>query len=177
MPYLRLKNSKRTSKCQTSSGNLYSTRIFLKVSQCRGKKGGTLWDFSTSILSQNSKIEGGPFGEIFFPKKVAMPKKTGRGISSGIVCYAGNLFGSVPWANRGNLKFVELLVELFWSLQVYQKKFKQAGTGPSRRHIQGSKIAKRLPSVKYSFTVLENRNFLKKNFWKKYILKKMDRVS
>ena len=32
----------------------------------------------------------------------------------------------------------------------------QAGTGPSRRHIQGSKIAKRLPSVKYSFTVLEN---------------------
>ena len=44
---------------------------------------------------------------------------------------------------------------------------KQAGTGPSRRHIQGSKIAKRLPSVKYSFTVLENRNFLKKNFSKK----------
>ena len=27
---------------------------------------------------------------------------------------------------------------------------KQAGTGPSRRHIQGSKMAKRLPSVKYS---------------------------
>ena len=41
---------------------------------------------------------------------------------------------------------------------------KQAG--PSRRHIQGSKIAKRLPSIKYSFTVLENRNFLKKNFEK-----------
>ena len=35
----------------------------------------------------------------------------------------------------------------------------QAGTGPSRRHIQGSKIAKRLPSVKYSFTVFENRKF------------------
>ena len=34
--------------------------------------------------------------------------------------------------------------------------YKQAGTGPSRRHIQGSKIAKRLPSVKYSFTVVEN---------------------
>ena len=44
---------------------------------------------------------------------------------------------------------------------------KQAGTGPSRRHIQGSKIAKRLPSVKYSFTVLQNRNFLKKIFSKK----------
>ena len=37
--------------------------------------------------------------------------------------------------------------------------YEQAGTGPSRRHIQGSKIAKRLPSVKYSFTVVENRQF------------------
>ena len=43
----------------------------------------------------------------------------------------------------------------------------QAGTGPSRRHIQGSKIAKRLPSVKYSFTVLENRKFFGKKFSKK----------
>ena len=39
------------------------------------------------------------------------------------------------------------------------EKLKQAGTGPSRRHIQGSKIAKRLPSVKYSFTVVETRKF------------------
>ena len=47
--------------------------------------------------------------------------------SSGFVCYAGNLFGSVPWANRYNLasfqNFVELLVELFWSLQVVLKFF------------------------------------------------------
>ena len=50
---------------------------------------------------------------------------------------------------------------------------KQAGTGPSRRHIQGSKIAKRLPSVKYSFTVLENRNFLKKKILKKLRTKKI----
>ena len=50
-------------------------------------------------------------------------------------------------------------------------KDKQAGTGPSRRHIQGSKIAKRLPSVKYSFTVVENRKFFEK------LLKKMDRVA
>ena len=49
----------------------------------------------------------------------------------------------------------------------FKTKIEQAGTGPSRRHIQGSKIAKRLPSVKYSFTVLENRNFLKKIFLKK----------
>ena len=47
------------------------------------------------------------------------------------------------------------------------KDSQQAGTGPSRRHIQGSKIAKRLPSVKHSFTVLENRNFLKKKFFEK----------
>ena len=40
-----------------------------------------------------------------------------------------------------------------------ENEHEQAGTGPSRRHIQGSKIAKRLPSVKYSFTVLENRKF------------------
>ena len=40
-------------------------------------KGGTLWDFPTSILTQNSKkIEGGPFGEKIFPEKsLAVPKK------------------------------------------------------------------------------------------------------
>ena len=33
-------------------------------------KGGTLWDFPTSILSQNSKkLKGGPFGEKFFSEK------------------------------------------------------------------------------------------------------------
>ena len=56
------------------------------------------------------------------------------------------------------------------------KKTEQAGTGPSRRHIQGSKIAKRLPSVKYSFTVLENRKFFE-NFFLKLHTKKMDRVA
>ena len=55
--------------------------------------------------------------------------------------------------------------------------FKQAGTGPSRRHIQGSKIAKRLPSVKYSFTVVENRKFFEICFLKKLENKKMDRVA
>ena len=57
-----------------------------------------------------------------------MPKKTERGdplVSSDNVRYAEKKekpFGSVPWANRYNLNFVELLVELFWSLQVYRKK-------------------------------------------------------
>ena len=55
---------------------------------------------------------------------------------------------------------------------------KQAGTGPSRRHIQGSKIAKRLPSVKYSLLQYSKiENFSKKKFRKNYILKKMDRVA
>ena len=44
----------------------------------------------------------------------------------------------------------------------------QAGTGPSRRHIQGSKIAKRLPSVKYSLLQYSKiENFSKKKFSKK----------
>ena len=72
------------------------------------------------------QLTGGPFGifqhpfwrktpnkledplRIFFPEKVAMPKKTEKGdplVSSGIVCYTVNIFGSVPWANMGNLKF------------------------------------------------------------------------
>ena len=66
-----------------------------KISQCRKKlKGGTFWDFSTSILSQNiKKNAGGPFGENFFfeKKSLAVPKKNERGeslVSPGVVCYA-----------------------------------------------------------------------------------------
>ena len=46
-----------------------------KISQCRKKlKGGTLWDFPTSILSQYiKKMQGGPFEEKNFEKKI--PKK------------------------------------------------------------------------------------------------------
>ena len=46
-----------------------------KISQCRKKlKGGTLWDFPTSILSQNiKKMQGGPFEEKKISKK--NPKK------------------------------------------------------------------------------------------------------
>ena len=67
---------------------------------------------------------------------------------------------------------------LFIGLVLYVPSEKeQAGIGPSRRHIQGSKIAKRLPSVKYSFTVVENRNFFENFFLKKLHTKKMDRVA
>ena len=71
-------------------------KIFLeKVSQCRKTlKGGTLWDFPTSILSQNSKnIEGGLLVKIFFPEiKSHNAKKTEMGdplVSPCMVCYAG----------------------------------------------------------------------------------------
>ena len=69
---------------------------------------------------------GNPFTKFFFRKKSHNAEKTEREdplVSSGIVCYAGNLFGSVPWATRYILAssaiFVEHLVELFWSVQVY----------------------------------------------------------
>ena len=61
-------------------------------------KGGTLWDFPTSILSQNmKKMQGGPFEEKKFRKKIpkkkclAVPKKIERGdslVSPGMVCFA-----------------------------------------------------------------------------------------
>ena len=60
-------------------------------------KGGTLWDFPTSILSQNiKKMQGDPLREKNFEKKsekkcLAVPKKIERGdslVSPGMVCYA-----------------------------------------------------------------------------------------
>ena len=57
-------------------------------------KGGTLWDFSTSILSQNSeKIEAGPFGEFFLEKKSHnAEKKLERDpfVQPGVLCYSNN---------------------------------------------------------------------------------------
>ena len=76
---------------------LKKTKIFIfgKKSHNAEKKlkGGTFWDFSTSILSQNiKKMQGDPLGKIFFRKKsLAVPKKNERGeslVSPGMVCYA-----------------------------------------------------------------------------------------
>ena len=51
----------------------------------------------------------------------------------------------------------------FSKLPFVAKYGKQAGTGPSQRHIRGSKIAKRLPSVKYSLLQYSKiENFSKK---------------
>ena len=50
--------------------------FFRKDSVPKKLKGGTLWDFPASILSQNSKkLKGGSFGEFFFQKSLAVPKK------------------------------------------------------------------------------------------------------
>ena len=66
-----------------------------KISQCRKNlKGGTLWDFSTSILSQNIKKNAGGtlWGKFFFSKKKSRSaEKNERGeslVSPGMVCYA-----------------------------------------------------------------------------------------
>ena len=42
-------------------------------------KRGILSHFLTSIVAKHQKIEGGPFGETFFRKKVSQCQKTGRG--------------------------------------------------------------------------------------------------
>ena len=58
-------------------GALLVKKILSKKSHNAEKtKRGTLWDFSTSVLSKNSKkLKGGPFGKIFFRKKVSQSRK------------------------------------------------------------------------------------------------------
>ena len=97
-------------------------------------------------------------------------------VSSGMVCYAEKQEKPFWFISLGQIvQFVAIIfcrtfVKLFWSVQVVLIKIKQAGIGPSRRHIQGSKIAKRLPSVKYSllqyYSTRKTKFFRKKNFEK-----------
>ena len=57
------------------------------------------------------------------------------------------------------------------------RKLEQAGTGPSRRHIQGSKNSKKTSNCQvFSSTVLEIRKFFEIFFSKIYI-QKIDRVA
>ena len=69
------------------------TNFRKKVSQCRKTERGTLWDFPTSILSQNSKkLKGDPLRKKFFGNKSLAVPKIERGdplVSLGMVCYAG----------------------------------------------------------------------------------------
>ena len=72
---------------------------------------------------------GDPLMEEIKKSRTVPKKNKGWTIWSRPVLYVtrGNLFGSAPWANRYNLassqNFVELSVELFWSLQVVIKNF------------------------------------------------------
>ena len=108
-----------------------------KISQCQKKlKGGTLWDFSTSILSQNiKKMQGDPFGKIFFRKKKSRSaEKNERGeslVSPGMVCYAEKQekpfwFSSLDQiVHFDAIIFCRTFVELFWSVRVDRKKIKR----------------------------------------------------
>ena len=82
-------NLHSVAKHQKSEGEIFFL-IFGKKSHKAEKKqkGGTLWDFSTSILSQNSKKnEGGPFGEKVFPKKILQCRKKLKGGPFGLARY------------------------------------------------------------------------------------------
>ena len=118
------KNSKKTSKCQVFSFTVLENRKSklhtqnngpsgapgpltrapgaLKSHNAEKQRGGTLWGFSTSILSQNiKKFEGGPFGEFFSKKKSRSAEKMKGGtLWSHPVWYVSrknrkNFFGSV----------------------------------------------------------------------------------
>ena len=68
--------------------------------------------------------------------------------------------------------YVEKRTENIGVYQISKRNEKKAGTGPNRPHIQGSKIAKRLPSVKYSLLQYSKIE----NFSKKLHTQKMDIV-
>ena len=73
--------------CRESSKKIEGGALFEKKSLTMPKKlkGGTLWDFSTSVLSENSKkLKGGPFGEnFFFEKKSHRAEKYSKGVPLG----------------------------------------------------------------------------------------------
>ena len=105
-----------------------------KISQCRKKlKGGTLWDFSTSILSQNIRTNaGGNLGDkFFFEKKSRSAEKNERGeslVSRGMVCYAEKQEKPIWFSSLDQIVhfdaiiFCRTFVELFWSVRVDRKK-------------------------------------------------------
>ena len=71
---------------KNEGGALLVKKFFMKKSLTMPKKlkGGTLWDFSTSVLSENSKkIEGGTLWGIFFEKKVSQRRKYSKAVPFG----------------------------------------------------------------------------------------------
>ena len=125
-------------------------------------------------------MQGDPLRKKKFEKKIrkkclAVPKKNERGgslVSPGMICYAEKQVNSFWSSSLGQMVLFDTIIfcrtfKNYFGQFVWIEKKKQAGTGPSRRHIQGSKIAKRLPSVKYSFTVVETRKFFENFFFEK----------
>ena len=80
-------------------------------------KGGNLWDYSTSILTQDIKKLKRTLWELCFRKKSHNAKEPEK---EKVFFWFSSLGQQVQIG--AFLKFVELLVELFWSLQVYRKK-------------------------------------------------------
>ena len=92
---------------------------------------GGLWDFSTSILSQNKEKCRGTLWGNFFSKKVSQCRKKMKGgslWSPGMVCYAEKQekpfwFSSLDRIVQfGSIIFCRTFVELFWSVRVDRKK-------------------------------------------------------
>ena len=81
-PYLRLKNSKRTSKCQSIGewGTLLWKKNWKKVSKCRNKNWkGPLGFFNIHSVGKYQKIEGGTlWWKFFFEKKSHRAENTQR---------------------------------------------------------------------------------------------------
>ena len=149
--YPRLKNSKKTSKCQVL---FYSTRKSkfkkkfkkftyskkwtewrAKVSQCRKtERGDPLRFFNIHSVAKHQKNAGGTlWGKIFFfeKSKSRSAEKNERGeslVSPGIVCYAEKQekpfwFSSLDQiVHFDAIIFCRTFVELFWSVRVDRKK-------------------------------------------------------
>ena len=114
---------------------LKKTKIFIfgkNLTMPKKTERGTLWDFSTSILSQNiKKMQGDPLGKIFFEKKSRSAEKNERGeslVSPGMVCYAEKQekpfwFSSLDRiVHFDAIIFCRTFVELFRSVRVDRKK-------------------------------------------------------
>ena len=133
LQYSKIEIKKNSKKLHTQK-NGPSGAPGLKSHNAEKLKGGTLWDFSTSILSQNilKNAGGALWGKNFFRKnKSRSAKKNERGeslVPPGMVCYAEKQekpfwFSSLDQiVHFDAIIFCRTFVELFWSVRVDRKK-------------------------------------------------------
>ena len=79
---------RKSSKKIEGGAHLVKKKVFEKsLTMPKKLKGGTLWDFSTSVLSENSKkLKGDPLWKNFFSKKKShRAKKYSKGVPLGAV--------------------------------------------------------------------------------------------